>query len=78
MRPWKLILACFLASTALVTACDTSNPGGKNADAGTLPDGGTSLDGGLTPCLEHPTELTKAPNGQLPCELLPPDFKPAR
>jgi hypothetical protein len=26
-------------------------------------------------CLDRPEELTRAPNGQLPCELLPPGFQ---
>jgi len=31
-------------------------------------------DAGVGPCLDRPGELTRAPNGQLPCELLPPGF----
>lgn len=26
-------------------------------------------------CLDSPSELTRAPDGQLPCELFPPGFK---
>ncbi len=26
-------------------------------------------------CLDRPGEMAKPPNGQLPCELLPPGFK---
>jgi len=26
-------------------------------------------------CLDSPAEMTRAPDGQLPCELLPPGFK---
>ncbi len=32
-----------------------------------VPDGGS--------CLDRPDELTRQPNGELPCELLPPGFK---
>lgn len=35
-----------------------------------VPDGGNG-----EPCLDRPGELTRAPNGELPCELLPPGFK---
>lgn len=29
----------------------------------------------LKPCLDRPTDLARPPTGQLPCDLLPPDFK---
>ena len=29
-----------------------------------------------TACLDRPTELSTAPTGALPCELLPPGFTP--
>lgn len=32
-------------------------------------------DAGLESCLDRPGELTRAPHGELPCELLPPGFK---
>jgi hypothetical protein len=32
----------------------------------------------LAPCLDRPTDLPRPPSGQLPCELLPPDFVAAR
>lgn len=40
-------------------------------DAG--PDAGPTAVG---PCLDRPSEATKAPNGQLPCELISPGFHP--
>lgn len=33
------------------------------------------FDAGTGACLDSPGELTRAPDGQLPCELLPPGFK---
>jgi hypothetical protein len=45
------------------------------------PKGPDDMDGGIDggpsgdACLDSPDELTRAPNGQLPCELLPPGFK---
>jgi hypothetical protein len=41
------------------------------ADASTA-DAGSEL---LVPCLDRPDDLSRAPAGKLPCELLPPGFK---
>ncbi|MGE0550620.1 MAG: hypothetical protein AB7O24_08615 [Kofleriaceae bacterium] len=30
----------------------------------------------LAPCLDEHTDLARPPDGQLPCELLPPGFTP--
>jgi hypothetical protein len=77
-RWWPLLLV------ALVAACedDKAAPGttptpdsGTTADA-TTPDTTTppAGDGGLAPCLDRPTDLDMPPSGQLPCDLLSPDF----
>lgn len=69
------LLALSLASAALLAgACgdDTQPPAGP--DAG--PDGPPGDK--LAPCLPSPTKLLRPPTGQLPCELLPPNFVAAQ
>lgn len=39
-------------------------------------DAGVDAGAALAPCLDRPTELATAPTGALPCELLPPGWKP--
>jgi hypothetical protein len=65
MRAWILIAA--------LAACGDNLP--ARHDAG--PSDTASPDGNqaLKHCLDHPTNLVKPPNGQLPCELLPPGFE---
>jgi hypothetical protein len=59
----------------LATACG-DNRAAPREDAGPSIDAG--VDAGpaaLAPCLDRPTDLAVIP-GQLPCELIPPGFKP--
>jgi hypothetical protein len=55
----------------MATACgDNAAPKDSPDDAG--------IDGpaAIGACLDRPTEMARAPSGQLPCELLPPGFHP--
>jgi len=59
---------------AVVTACGDNQKPSTPDDAGIdaavdAPDGGS---GRLTGCLDRPGQVPPAPNGQLPCELVPP------
>ena len=58
-------LAPLLALCMLLVSCASDDPPALNREPG---------DGVLTPCLDKPNELTRPPAGQLPCELLPPNF----
>ncbi len=59
---------CFVVLVALLLAACPRPP--DDTDAGT--DAGPVAQ---AHCVDRPGELAKAPNGQLPCELLPPGFK---
>jgi hypothetical protein len=67
-----------LAVALLLAACGDNNepqpvtptPDGPTTDA--PPD--SNPVGPLTPCLDRPDEQLAPPNGQLPCDLLPPGF----
>ena len=63
MKRGLLLAACALALAACPKGPDPVDGG---SDAGPV----------SGPCVDRPGELAKAPNGQLPCELLPPGFKP--
>ncbi len=58
---------------AVLSACGDnqkpSTPEDAGVDVDAAPDGGT---GRLTGCLDRSNTLPTAPNGQLPCELVPP------
>lgn len=72
-----------LAALMLVACSDGSS--GQSTDAGAERDSGAQVDGGgdggtdggpaLVPCIDRPGELQRAPDGQLPCELVPPGLK---
>jgi len=78
-----------LASLALLALAACSDGSGSAAgkdsgaparDTATEPDDSTedssTADAGAPGnCLERPNDLVRAPNGQLPCELLPPGLK---
>jgi len=64
-----LVLAMFL------TACACPAPPAPPPDSGTDAGAGGGTGGGLAPCLDRPTDLPR-PEGQLPCEMFPPGFKP--
>ncbi len=49
--------------------------GGGGAVAGTGGGGGGAGGGGRAACLERPGALDRPPNGQLPCELIPPGLQ---
>lgn len=51
----------------MATAC------GDNA---AVPKDDAGIDAAISACLDRPTEMARAPSGQLPCELLPPGFHP--
>jgi hypothetical protein len=53
----------------MATAC------GDNA-AVPKDDAGIDAPAVIGACLDRPTEMARAPSGQLPCELLPPGFQP--
>jgi len=61
----------FFLVVLVATAC------GDNQVAPTEPsDAGIDGPAPIAACLDRPTELSRAPSGQLPCELLPPGFHP--
>jgi len=61
----RLVLVCLFAA-----AC------GDNLKATPHDAGADAADAqALAPCLDRPTDLPRAPGGQLPCELLPPGFE---
>lgn len=43
-------------------------------DAGVTADAAPDATQPLGHCLDSPTEIVRPPNGQLPCDLLPPGF----
>lgn len=51
---------------------DDASVDGASPEADAGEDAG--VDAGPTSCLDQPGQLPLAPNGQLPCELLPPGF----
>jgi hypothetical protein len=67
--------AAFALGLALAGACGKSKPVGlvDGGGGGSGGDGGLPTDGALAPCLDQPG-LQRPPVGQLPCELLPPNF----
>jgi hypothetical protein len=76
---WPSALA--LAVTVVVSCGKDDLPGtpapidgGSSSGAGGAGGAAPTSDAGLVPCLDRPTELERPPSGQLPCELLPPDF----
>lgn len=70
--------AVFLA-LALIACGDNRVPGtpGPTPD-GPVVDSPPVAPTNLEPCLDRPTDLPGAPNGQLSCDLLPPGFTAAR
>jgi hypothetical protein len=80
---WPVLVVALVASCGKDDAPGNPAPdGGSGTSAGTGggtgtstgTGGGTPGDGGLVPCLDRPTELERPPNGELPCDLLPPGF----
>lgn len=62
----------FILALAVLSACGDNLKPSTPEDAGTdspSPDAGPSR---LTGCLDRPGQLPTAPNGQLPCDLVPP------
>jgi len=73
---WPLLAVALVASCGKDDAPGNPAPdGGSSSSAATGTGGGAPGDGGLVPCLDRPTELERPPNGELPCDLLPPGFK---
>jgi hypothetical protein len=67
----------FVVVALAVTACGDNRAAPTDppmADAGV--DASPDKPAALAPCLERPTDLSTAPIGALPCELLPPGFQP--
>jgi hypothetical protein len=56
----------------VATACGDNRP--KDAPGSPADDAGIDAPGAVGACLDRPTDLPRAPSGQLPCELLPPGF----
>ena len=58
----------------MATACGDNRAAPR--DPAPTEDAGTGGPAALAACLDRPTDLSVAPVGQLPCELLPPGFAP--
>lgn len=71
--PSALAALLFALACAVLGACgdDTQPPAGPDAGPDANP-------GALASCLGEPTKLARPPTGQLPCELLPPNFVAAQ
>jgi hypothetical protein len=69
--------ALLFCVAVMATACGDNRAAPR--DRAPVEDAG--IDGPVGPtalaaCLDRPTDLSVAPAGQLPCELLPPGFAP--
>jgi hypothetical protein len=75
MRAW-LRLGGLLIALGAAGACSSDagkvTPSGGGGAGGS---GGGGAGGGLAGCLDAPGALDRPPNGQLPCELLPPGLR---
>lgn len=60
----RLAVVFLAVAGVLLAGC----PRGMDADAG------FPVDGGVTACLDRPTDPQQPPGRQLPCEMLPPGF----
>jgi hypothetical protein len=70
---WRIIVL----AAALAACGDNIKP--TTPDDAAPPQIDAAIDGGpnaVGPCLDRPGEPTKAPAGQLPCELISPAFHP--
>lgn len=59
-----------ILSVLFAAACGDNKDAPKDAGADATADAAVPLGA----CLDRPTDLPRAPAGQLPCELLPPGF----
>jgi len=82
----RLGLAALLVAISIGGACGGGKAAPRDGAAGTGGSGiggiggsvggaGGAADGGLVGCLERPGTLDRPPNGQLPCELIPPGLR---
>ena len=74
VRPAAWLLLGLLCVTAACSSDATRKPDGSGV-GGLGGSGGGGAGGGLAACLDQPGALDRPPNGQLPCELLPPGLK---
>jgi hypothetical protein len=65
-----LLFAVLLASCGKTSPATNKDGSMGGIDAGGFADGGT-----LSSCLERPGDPPRPPNGQLPCELIPPNLR---
>jgi hypothetical protein len=74
-RPRAWLLLGLLCATPACSSDANRKPDGSGV--GGLGGGGGSGGGagGLAACLDQPGALDRPPNGQLPCELIPPGLK---
>ena len=70
---WRAIVLA-----AALAACGDNHQAPKDAapDDAVLDAGIDAAPAAVGPCLDRPGEMTEAPNGQLPCELISPEFHP--
>jgi hypothetical protein len=66
---WVMLIGASLA----VAGCG-DNIGAPSRDDAGAADAAPDAAQGLQHCLDVPTQIVKPPNGQLPCDLLPPGF----
>ena len=57
---------------ACLAGCGDNLAARRDAGSDAAPDGNQVL----KHCIDNPTQLVQPPNGQLPCDLLPPGFGP--
>jgi hypothetical protein len=70
-RPRRWLLLGLLCAAPACSSDANRKPDGTGIGGS----GGGGAGGGLAACLDQPGALDRPPNGQLPCELIPPGLK---
>jgi len=82
MRAAWLRLGALIVALSIGGACGGGGKAKPDGDGGVggmggggVGGAGGSTDGGRAGCLDTPGALDRPPNGQLPCELIPPGLR---